>query len=394
MEAEEKNEKQEPTFVFKEVEAQPTDSTQSLDVVEIPDEEKKPDADSLKDEKKEPEEKEEKKETEEKQDKKEPDQKAEEEEKKEEDKKEPEKEKEEEEEEILALDEELAFNYLKEKRGLKFESIEDFLKSKEEAKTDPEFEKFKEYKAKTGRGYGDFLETQKDWSKETPEAIIKAGLKLENPDLSNEDIDFLFDKDYSFDEDVDDDYDIRTKKISLKVDAKKALNVLEKQKEDYMVARGSDDDNVPEDYKEAKELVEKLYDEQVENEEKFKRTREEFVSKTTNTLNDKFEGFKFSIDGQDYRVKPENIKETREAQLDISNFQKKFFDKEEKLIDPEGYHKALYMGMNAEKVAAHFYNLGKAAYAENLEKESKNIDVKGEKHIPSPELGTFTFKKV
>jgi hypothetical protein len=298
-----------------------------------------------------------------------------------------------EEDQIYDLDEEIAFNHLKEKHGLEFDTFEDFIKSKEPKKIDPEFEKFQEYKEKTGRGYGDFLQTQKDWSKETPETIIKSVLKLENPELSNDDIDFLFDKDYAFDEEIDDDNEIRTKKIILKVDSKKALAVLEKQKEDYQVARGSDDNDVPEVYKEAKDLIDLLYDEQTENEEVSKTLRNDFVVKTQTVLNEKFDGFKFTIDGQDFKVKPEDVKQTRELQLDIANFQKKFFDKENKLADTEGYHKALYAAMNPEKLAQHFFNLGKTTYAEQLEKESKNIDVKGEKHIPNPALESFTFKK-
>lgn len=314
---------------------------------------------------------------------------------KQEDKKEPEQpEEQEEQEEAVDLDEEVAWNFIKEKKGLQFENIDDFIKSGEPKKADPEFEKYQEYKTKTGRGFGDFLETQKDWSKETPETIIKATLKLENPDLSNEDIDFLFDKDFAFDEEVDDDYDIRSKKISLKVEAKKALAILEKQKEDYLVPRGSEDDNVPDVYKEAKDLVDQLYDEQLENEEKSKVLRNDFVAKTEAVLNDKFEGFKFSIDGQDFKLKPEDIKQTKSAQLDIANFQKSFFDKENRMVDSEGYHKALYGAMNIDKVAQHFFNLGKTSYAEQLEKESKNIDVKGEKHVPNPVLENFIFKKV
>jgi hypothetical protein len=301
---------------------------------------------------------------------------------------------EEEEDAVYDLDEELAFNFLKEKKGLQFENIDDFIKSGTSKKVDPEFEKYQEYKAKTGRGYGDFLETQKDWSKENPETIIKATLKLENPELSNEDIDFLFDKDYAFDEETDDDYDIRSKKINLKVDAKKALATLEKQKEDYLVERGSDDNDIPEIYKEAKDLVERLYDEQTENEEVSKVLRNDFVSKTQSLFNDKFEGFKIKIDGQEFKVKPEDIKSTRENQLDIANFQKKFFDKENRMTDAEGYHRSLYAAMDPEKFATHFFNLGKASYAENLEKESKNIDVTGQKHVPDPALSAFTFKKV
>jgi len=288
----------------------------------------------------------------------------------------------------------VAFNYLKEKKGLKFDTIDDFLKHGETKKVDPEFEKYQEYKAKTGRGFGDFLQTQKDWGKEEPEAIIKAVLKLENPDLSNDDIDFLFDKDYAFDESIDDDYDIRSKKINLKVDSKKALAILEKQKEDYMVARGSGDDDVPEVYREAKDLVDRLYDEQLENEESAKILRNDFVSKMQTTLNDKFDGFEFTIDGQEFKVKPDDIKQTREELMDIANFQKTFFDKANKLNDPKGYGKALYGAMNIDKIAQHFFNLGKTTYAENLEKESKNIDVKGEKHVPEPALSSFTFKKV
>jgi hypothetical protein len=301
--------------------------------------------------------------------------------------------KKEEEPEILDLDEELAFNYLKDKKGLKYDSLEDFLNSKE-AKKDPEYEKYQEYKTKTGRGYSDFLETQRDWSKESPETLVKAALKIENPELSNEDIDFLFEKDYTYDEEIDSDFDIKSKQIILKVDAKKALSKLEKQQADYLVERGSEDDNVPEVYKEAKDLVDRLYDEQTENEEKTKTLRNDFVSKTESTLNDNFEGFEFNIDGQKFLVKPEDIKKTREAQLDIANFQKKFFDKGEKLADTKGYHKSLFAAMDPDKLALHFFNLGKTTYAENLEKESKNIDVKGEKHIPEPSLETFTFKKV
>jgi hypothetical protein len=298
----------------------------------------------------------------------------------------------EEEEPVYDLDEELSFNFLKEKYDLKYDSVEDFLKSKE-GKKDPEFEKFQEYKAKTGRSYGDFLQTQKDWSQENPDTIIKSLLKIENPDLSSEDIDFLFDRDYGFDEETDDEFDIKSKKINLKVDAKKALSILEKQKEDYNVPRGSEDDNVPEVYKEAKDLIDKLYDEQVENEESSKILRNDFVSKMQSTLTDKFDGFEFTIDGQEFKVKPDDIKKTREDLLDIANFQKTFFDKSNKLSDPKGYGKALYGAMNIDKIAQHFYNLGKTSYAEQLEKESKNIDVKGEKHIPEPVLSGFTFKK-
>jgi hypothetical protein len=304
-----------------------------------------------------------------------------------------EEEDEEENEEVYELNEELAYNFLKEKKGLESDSLEDFLQSKGKKNIDPEIEKYLEYKAKTGRGYSDFVETQKDWNGESEEALVKAGLKLQNPNLSNEDIDFIFERDYSFNADVDDDFDVKSKIINLKIESKKALDLLNKQKEDYFVVRGSDEENVPEVYKEAKTLIDELYDEQTENERIAKTRRDAFISRTESVLNEKFEGFKFNVEGQEFTVKPEDIKATKAAQLNIANFQQKFFDKDENLIDPEGYHRSLFAAMDPEKLAKHFFNLGKTSYAESLERESKNIDVTGNKHIPAPDLGGFTFKK-
>lgn len=301
---------------------------------------------------------------------------------------------EEEEEEVFELDEQMAFKYLKDAKGLEFDSLEDFLQSKAGKKLDPETEKFLEYKEKTGRGYSDFLETQKDWAAESDEKLVKASLKIQNPSLSSDDIDFLYAREYSFDADIDEDFEIKSKQVNLKIEAKKALDFLNKQKEEYQVVRGSDESNIPAVYKEAKTLIDNLYDEQLENEKNATVKRDSFISKTESALSDQFEGFKFNVEGQEFTVKPEDIKATRKAQLDISNFQQKFFDKDENLTDPVGYHKSLFAAMDPDKLAKHFFNLGKTSYAEEREKESKNIDVTGEKHIPSPELGQFTFKKV
>ncbi len=384
MSAEEEKKEETPVFSFKEIPAETDNSSDFSDVVILkeekvdPEGEKKPDVqDEGEKEKGEQKETTESKKTPEQQEKKEDVEKE-----------------EEEEEEVVDLNDELAFKYLKENKGLQFDSLEDFLKSKDQKKLDPEVEKYLEYKEKTGRGYSDFLETQKEWAKESPEVLIKAVIKLNNPSLTSDEVDFLFDRDFGYDEEIDDESDVREKKINQKIESKKALAFLEKQKEEYTVPRGSDDSNIPEEYIEAKDLIDKLYDESVEKEQRATISREDFVSKTKDVLNDKFEGFEFTIEGQSFKLKPDNIKETREAQLDIANFQKKFFDKGEKLADSKGYHKALYAAMNADKFAEHFYNLGKTSYAEELEKKSKNIDVKGDKHLPSPSvLEGFTFKK-
>lgn len=379
MSTEEENKEEKPVFSFKEI---PTETENPIEDVVILKEEEKVDPPTPPDppaEDKKPEENPENKKPEDKKGEENPD------DKKPDDKKE---------EEVLDLNDELAFKYLKENKGLEFESLEDFLKSKEPKKLDPEIEKYLEFKEKTGRGYADFLETQREWAKESPEVLIKAVIKLNNPSLTSDEIDFLFERDFAYDEEIDDEADVKEKKINQKIEAKKALAFLEKQKEDYAVPRGSDEANIPEEYRDAKDLVDKLYEESVENEQNAKILRDDFVSKITAHLNDKFDGIKFTVEGKDFKYKPEDVKQVLESVLDIGNFQKPYFDKDNKLKDEAGYTKTLLGGLHIDKIFQFAYNQGKTDYAEELEKNSKNIDVKGEKHLPSPSvLEGFTFKK-
>lgn len=297
--------------------------------------------------------------------------------------------------ETVELNEEEAFKFLKESRGLEVDSIEDLLNPKGSKKLSPTAEKFQEYVEKTGNeSVSDFLATQKDWSKEEPEDVLKQLLKNDNPTLSREEIDFLFNEKYSFDEDSYDDADKMRKGINKKVDLQKALTFLDKQKEEYMVHRGSED-NIPEVYKKTKESWDQLQKEFSQNEQLGTQRRNDFISTTEQFFTNDFEGFKTKIGDSEYVVKPADIAKTRDAQMDIKNFQQKFFDENEKLIDPVGYHKALYFAMNSDKMAEHYFNLGKSARAEQEEMESKNIPLQGMKSADKP-MGQakFTVREV
>lgn len=266
--------------------------------------------------------------------------------------------------------------YLKAK-GLEFENYED-LKPKEQKKLTPEIEKFLEFKDKTGnKNYGDFLATQKDWKEENPDTVIKQLMKAENPSLTEKEIEFRFNKKFGYDENLDEEDVIQDKQIEKKVELQKALNFLDKQKEEYMVPKGSLDADVPEEFKKAKEFAENFARQQEENTKFATSQRNDFVAKTDQIFTDSFEGFKTKIGNEEFVVKPQDLKATKEAQMNIENFQKKFFDEKGTLADPVGYHKALYTAMNADKVAEHFFNLGKASQAESDEKESKNIPADG-----------------
>ena len=56
------------------------------------------------------------------------------------------------------------------------------------------------------------------------------------------------------------------------------------------------------------------------------------------------------------------------------NFVKKFLDEKGNVKDYEGYHKAIYAASNADTIANHFYEQGKADAIKDVTAKSKNIN--------------------
>ena len=278
----------------------------------------------------------------------------------------------------LVIDEQTILKELNEKHGFDAKSLDD-LKPKEIAKLDPETEKYLEYKKETGRGYNDFLETQKDWSAEPKENILLQNLRLENPTLTDKQIDRLYEKEYVTSEFADDD-EITDKEINIERDYQKGLALLENQKEKYKSVKGLDE-SIPEDFVKAKEFADSFIKQQEENKVAFEQTAKDFQSKTDEVFSSNFEGFKVKVGDEEFSIKPEDVQEAKSTLSDLSNFDKKFFDESGKLKDAPGYYKALHFAMNPEKVAEHFIKIGMAKQLEIEEKESKNIQVNGVKNI-------------
>lgn len=278
----------------------------------------------------------------------------------------------EEEAEEQEVDEDAILAYIREKKGINANSFDD-LKPKEVLEVDEETKKFLEYKKETGRGYADFLETQKDYSQEPKEKVLLQGLKLENPTLTDSQIERLYKRKYEYDAEYDDEDVILDKQIDIEKDYQKVISLLESQKEKYMVRRGSDE-TIPDEYKTAKELVDNWNKQQEENKVALEKSRADFIAKTDGVFTKDFEGFKVKVGEQEFKIKPENLEVAKSTLSDLSNFDKKFFDQQTgELKDPAGYYRALHFAMNPDEVAKHFISVGKAMQAEQDEIESKNI---------------------
>lgn len=294
-------------------------------------------------------------------------------------------------------DEEKAFKFLKEKRGFEANSIEEILTPKEAKKLAPIVEKYQEFIEKTGNdNYSDFLETQKDWSQVEPEEALRAMMTAQNPELSDREIDFLYNRKYSIDG-LDDEMDedlILERNINAKTDLKKAQEFLENRKQEYAVKGGSGD-YVPAEFKEAKEFRDNLLKEQEAIELSHKASREDYVSKIENHFKD-FDGIKVRLGNdevgyEEVSFKPENVNEVKERYMDIANFNSKFFDEKGSLKDAKAWVEALYIAENFQTEVNKAYNRGMAKRLEIDDKLSKNIQPDNIRDVNSPTTKGMTF---
>jgi uncharacterized protein (DUF2164 family) len=90
-------------------------------------------------------------------------------------------------------------------------------------------------------------------------------------------------------------------------------------------------------------------------------------------LNEKFEGFDFNVGEKTFRYNVSSPSDVVENQSSLSTFVKKFLNKEGEISDTVGYHKAVYAARNADTIAQHFYEQGKADAIKDVVAKSNNI---------------------
>ena len=299
------------------------------------------------------------------------------------------------------LNEDLALEFLAESKGMTVEEFKDSLTPKEQKRYAPEMEKFNEFIEKTGnKNYNDFLETQKDWSTESADNVLKNYIKLSNPEFTEREVNRLYDKNYNTEnlDEEDDEDEILDKGINVKADLKKALSFFEQRKEEFSAVGGSDE-HIPLEYREAKKLLESQQQQEEAYSIERETSRNDFISKTESLFNSNFEGFKIKLGDEkigfeEISIKPDNLKEVKEFQLDSNNLIKGFLDENTgQLIDPKGYHEAMYMAKNYKAEMNKAYNLGRAKELELNDRLSKNIQPDNVRTLPNSREVGITFSK-
>ena len=234
-------------------------------------------------------------------------------------------------------------------------------------------EKLVSFMEETGGNINDYVRLNADYSTVDNNTLIREYYKQTKPYLEGEDIDLML-EDFSYDEDLDEQRDIRKKKLAFKEEVAKARNFLEETKSKYydeIKLRPG----VTQDQQKATDFFNRYNEEQKAG----KAKHSEFLKRTNELLTDDFKGFDFNVGESKFRYSVKNPQKVAEAQSDISNFIGTFLNDKGEVKDTKGYHKALYAARNADTIAQHFYEQGKADAVRDVMVKSKNISTEPRK---------------
>ena len=229
-------------------------------------------------------------------------------------------------------------------------------------------EKLVKFMEETGGTVEDYVRLNADYSNVDDNTLIREYYKQTKPHLDIEEVNFLLEDNFSFDEDMDEERDIKKKKLAFKEEIAKARKFLEDTKSKYydeIKLRPG----VTQDQQKATDFFNRYNEEQKMVQDQHKR----FQNNTKNYFNQEFKGFDFNIGEKKFRYGVSDTDGVANTQSDLTNFVGKFLNEKGEVKDYAGYHKAIYAAENADTIANHFYEQGKADAVKDVMAKSKNV---------------------
>jgi len=235
-------------------------------------------------------------------------------------------------------------------------------------------QKLVDFMDETGGDLGDYVKLNQDYNSLDDGDVLHEYYKQTKPHLTNEEINFLLEDSFAFDEEEDSEKEIRRKKLALKEQVANARTHLDGQKSKYYeeIKAGS---KLTNEQQKAIDFFNRYNEESEEEKKVLEANKSNFLKKTDQVFNNKFKGFEYNVGDKKYRFNVKDKNEVRSNQDDIGKFIGKFLDKNNQMTDAKGYHKSLFTAMNADAIANHFYEQGKADAIKNSIAKSKNVDM-------------------
>tara|TARA_R110002012_G_scaffold4583_2_gene21008 strand:+ start:2693 stop:3898 length:1206 start_codon:yes stop_codon:yes gene_type:complete len=251
-------------------------------------------------------------------------------------------------------------------------------------------EKLVSFMEETGGTIEDYTRLNADYTNVDDNTLLKEYYKKSKPHLDLEEINFIMEENFDYDTDIDEEREVKKKKLAKKEEVAKAKNFLEETKKKYydeIKLRPG----VTQDQQKAMDFFNR-YNKQQEVAE---QQHDLFKQKTKDLFNDDFEGFDIKVGDKRYKYNVVNRDKVAESQSNITNLVGKFLDSEGNVEDAKGYHKAIYAAENVDKIAAHFYEQGKADAVKDVINKSKNLsDTEGRKSQGDVFIGGMKVKAI
>jgi len=228
-------------------------------------------------------------------------------------------------------------------------------------------EKLVSFMEETGGTIEDYTRLNADYSSIDDVTLLKEYYKKNKPYLESDDIDLLL-EDFVIDEDIDEERDARKKKLAFKEEVAKAKNFLEETKSKYY-----DEIKLRPGVTQEQQKAMDFFNRYNKQQEQAEQQHQTFKDNTKKLFSDDFKGFDINVGEKKYKYNIQNKDKVAESQSNITNLVGKFLDESGNVKDVNGYHKAMYAAENVDKIAAHFYEQGKADAVKDVVNKSKNL---------------------
>jgi len=232
-------------------------------------------------------------------------------------------------------------------------------------------QKVVDFMDETGGSLEDYVRLNQDYSNHDDKSLLREYYKTTKPHLTDDEVNFLMEDNFSYSEDEEDERVVKRKKLALKEQVANAKSHLDGLKSKYYeeIKAGS---RLNDEQKKAVDFFNRYEKNQKISEE----ANSVFLNKTDKVFSESFKGFDYKVGDKKYRFNVKDADKVKETQSNINNFVSKFVDKDtQHITDAEGYHKSLFTAMNPDLVAQHFYEQGKADAIKQSMAKAKNVDM-------------------
>ena len=239
-------------------------------------------------------------------------------------------------------------------------------------------EKLVDFMKETGGTMQDYIRLNTDYSTVDSDVLLKEYYKQTKSHLDNVEIDFLMEDKFDFDEEIDEERDIRKKKLAKKEAVAEAKKFLDGLKSKYYA-----DLKLRPELSTDQQKASDFFNRYNENQKVAEQQHSAFKESTKKMFSQDFKGFDFKVGEKTFRYGIQNVDKVADRQSNINNLIGKFLNDKGEVVDTKGYHKAIYAAENADTIAKHFYEQGKADAVKDVVASSKNVSTEARSTAPT-----------